>query len=565
MYDQKHIWSNLDHEALPSHWDEWEKLDQRYTYLENLYENHLNSLTSNLNDCHRENHSSRYWRIILGPWLGVFVGVIYDRYLSIKSAIDSNKVTHTWIPPMKPEQWVPAEAFTFLSQAAHTNNNFNLYLYSRMITELRQFPFEYKENESSHSLLDSKESKPLTLLASVKKRSKNLLEGISKRVPDRFNQIVFSASGLSVWNLLKLQFSLRQLPYFRSPCIVSHITPINKILRDSIKLPQGASEFESLLSDLIVEQLPTSFLEGYSTMRDKSLDAFPKRSKAIFTSNDFTFNDGFQFWAATQTEQGAKLILSQHGGGYGMLDPLVTGSHELKICDKYFTWGWTRKDQPKIVPIAAVKLQGTKYKIKPDSNGTILWVTNIGPLFFIRIDHIIGGCDWVKYFLRQARFANVVCPEVFKLLLVRFHHAEYGWNERKRLADRHPSLKLYDGTDSMLSQIRRSRLCIHDFFGTTWIETLSMNFPTVTFWNPRIKIIKSAQPYLDDLRRVKILHDTLESAAEFVNEIYEDPMSWWMSPELQQAKDRFCYQFARKSDHWREEWKEELLKITTLP
>ena len=90
-----------------------------------------------------------------------------------------------------------------------------------------------------------------------------------------------------------------------------------------------------------------------------------------------------------------------------------------------------------------------------------------------------------------------------------------------------------------------------------------MNFPTVVFWDPtRVKTNKSAQPYLDDLRRVKILHDTAESAAKFVNEIYEDPLSWWMSPELQQVKDEFCNQFARKNDSWLEEWKEELLKIT---
>ena len=113
----------------------------------------------------------------------------------------------------------------------------------------------------------------------------------------------------------------------------------------------------------------------------------------------------------------------------------------------------------------------------------------------------------------------------------------------------------------MYSQLQKSRLCIHDYFGTTYLETLAMNFPTVIFWDPtRVRTIKSVQPYLDDLRRVKILHDTPESAAKLVNEIYEDPLTWWMSPVLQQAKDDFCYQFARKNNNWREEWKEELLK-----
>ena len=114
MYDQKHVWSNLDHDILPCHWDEWEKLDQRFTYLESIHEKYLENLASNLNDSHNEDHSLRYWRIILGPWLSYFTGIIYDRYLSIKSAIDSNKVTRTWIPPLKPERWVPKDTETFL-------------------------------------------------------------------------------------------------------------------------------------------------------------------------------------------------------------------------------------------------------------------------------------------------------------------------------------------------------------------------------------------------------------------------------------------------------------------
>ena len=84
----------------------------------------------------------------------------------------------------------------------------------------------------------------------------------------------------------------------------------------------------------------------------------------------------------------------------------------------------------------------------------------------------------------------------------------------------------------------------------------------VIFWDPkRVNILKSAQPYLDDLRRVNILHDTPESAAKLVNEIYEDPMSWWMSDKVQEVKNEFCHRFARTSEAWLQEWKSELLKL----
>ena len=33
---------------------------------------------------------------------------------------------------------------------------------------------------------------------------------------------------------------------------------------------------------------------------------------------------------------------------------------------------------------------------------------------------------------------------------------------------------------------------------------------------------------------------------------------------VEQLKDDFCYQFARKNNNWREEWKEELLKMAKI-
>jgi putative transferase (TIGR04331 family) len=564
-YDQQHIWSKLDHEIIPSHWDEWEKLDERSIYLESIYEKYLRILASNLNDFHNEDHSLRYWRIIIGPWLRQFVDIIYDKYLSIKSAIESNKASHTWIPRLNPAQWVSADTITF-NLRANSNNGFNLFLYSRIITQLGQIPFEYKDEKSFSGLKDPVEVKSLALPAKTKIIIKSLLRRISRRIPDRFNQVVFSASGLSTLNLFKLQLSLGQFPYLELPYITERRTSIKENLRKSIKLSSGASELESILNSLIIEQLPTSFLEGYSSMRDKSLEAYPKHPKVIFTSNDSATNEGFKFWVAAQTEQGAKLTLAQHGGGYGMIGGLTKENHELEICDKYFTWGWTLKDQPKIVPMTGGKLQDTKYSIKPDFNGVILWVKVSWPSFFVHMDLISGGLNGSRYLLRQARFLKVIFPEVAKILSVRFPSYSFGLSEEKRFANIFPSIKIYKGAESMYSQLRNSRLCIHDYLGTTWLETLSMNFPTVIFWDPKsVNILKSTQPFLDDLRRVGILHDTPESAAKLVNEIYEDPMSWWSSSDIQEVREKLCHQFARTSDEWLSQWKEELLKIAGSP
>ena len=81
--------------------------------------------------------------------------------------------------------------------------------------------------------------------------------------------------------------------------------------------------------------------------------------------------------------------------------------------------------------------------------------------------------------------------------------------------------------------------------GTPFLESFAANFPTIIFWNPDFSELRdSAKPYFDELREVSILHDNPKSAAIKVNEVYEDPMAWWGSPDVQMARENFCRRFA---------------------
>ena len=130
-----------------------------------------------------------------------------------------------------------------------------------------------------------------------------------------------------------------------------------------------------------------------------------------------------------------------------------------------------------------------------------------------------------------------------------------------RMTEDFPSLNVYRGKKSMHEELNTSRLSIHSYNSTTFLETLSANFPTCLYWKPEFfELRKSAVPYFNILREAGILYDDPKAAAKKLNEIYEDPLSWWSTPEVQDARDKFCHQFARTNDNWIAEWKEELLK-----
>ena len=137
-----------------------------------------------------------------------------------------------------------------------------------------------------------------------------------------------------------------------------------------------------------------------------------------------------------------------------------------------------------------------------------------------------------------------------------------GWEEKLRWQDSDVSPKIYQGTKSFYNHLSEHRLCICFYNGTPLLETFVANYPTLLCWDPNyVELNKTAQPYFNILREAGILHDTPEALAYEIKKIYSDPVSWWMSREVQEAKDRFCDQFARTSKKWCIEWKREILKL----
>ena len=59
----------LDAKVLPYHWDDRSKLHKDYSYLSEFYEKLLIELTNQLNQIHGTDHKTKYWRILIGPWL----------------------------------------------------------------------------------------------------------------------------------------------------------------------------------------------------------------------------------------------------------------------------------------------------------------------------------------------------------------------------------------------------------------------------------------------------------------------------------------------------------------
>jgi putative transferase (TIGR04331 family) len=557
VYSQKHLWSELEHKVLPYHGRDRNALYNDYKYAMDIYERTLVQLAGKLNALHGLNHSVRFWRIILGPWLVYFIQILLDRYRSISIAIDSGKVTNTWITAEFPEECLSNDFAEF--RARSFQDGYNHFLYSQIIKSSGAIPWKTKTNadaltfESKGAFIPQRNGFKWALI--------RLLGACSSYIPDSLQKMVAHQSYIKPMDLARLQLSMNMIPCPYGPQVDTVPSKVDWEMRQSIKQERRENQFESILEEFIPLHIPRVYMEGFSRMTQKAMDVFPKNPKIILTSIACKMDEGFKFWAAGQVERGVKLAVTQHGGHIGDGLWSTDDDHEVKIADRYFTWGWTRENESKIMPMSSSML-GTAKDLQPDPSGSILCVPGTFPRYPIQMFSVPQGPVVIEDFKLQGRFVKATSLQARNLLVMRLFMHSYGWGEKLRWRDLDVTLKVYQGNKSYHDHLSISRLCICFYNGTPLLEAFAANFPTLLCWDPKYtELNELSQFYFDLLRKAEILHDTPETLASKLNEIYEDPMSWWMSSGTQDAKNKFCRRFARTSDDWVVQWKEELMKL----
>jgi putative transferase (TIGR04331 family) len=542
VYNRRHKWQNLNADVVPYHWDSREKYLSDYRYLTDLYERILSELVICLNAIHSTDHSIRYWRILIGPWLGYFLQVAYDRWEMLQRAVQMYEISGSCIIKEDILQVIPYDMSSF--NTLLSGDRWNQALYSYFIEYWTDIPIKvachpeerlrFIPGQNSHI-----RSKPGFFNNFGEFIKKILLWGMKS------NDAFFYNDNLSLQKSFQLQYSLGQVPQ-----LWTKINPldINEELckRQWILPGNSINNFEKAVRSLIPLQVPSLYLEGYKqlSLQVSSLP-WPQNPRFIFTCNSQYADDVFKAWMAEKVEIGASLVISQHGGHYGSGLFSFQEDHEISICDKFISWGWISDISPNIVPLVAGKLirkgEGTW-----NPQGDALLVTFTPPRYsYFMFSSVVAG-QWLDYFNELGCFIDYLPEEIKERVLIRQYQQDYGWNQKERWHEKSPDIRLDDGVGSIEKLIEKCRIYISTYNATTFLETLSSNIPTIIFWNPdRWELRDSAIPYFDLLKEVGIFHKSPKSAAIQVERAWGDVASWWYHSDVQYARRIFCNQFAK--------------------
>ena len=326
--------------------------------------------------------------------------------------------------------------------------------------------------------------------------------------------------------------------------------------QQNISAIDSSSSLVEVAQAIISAHLPACVVEGFSAIRSQMLSARPNRPEHIYSSQSLWTHFAFKVLAAEWCEQGTKLHYQQHGGWYGLDELHVLERYERRVSDIYYTWGWSRGDS-NTRPLSPAK---SRNKTRRHSYDSLICFDQPSQIYRLQYFPLPGTLETM--YIHSAIFVKLRKSK--KALKIRLFPGDYGSAHREAILFARPDA-VFGISGDIFSQYSASRLVIHGYLGTSWLETLGNDIPTVCFYDPAAYRFRSdAQPLLDDLSRVGILHTSGRSAAEHVNRIDGDIQSWWLSTDVQSARRAFADQFANFSDNWQLDWEQEFTRELKL-
>ena len=275
------------------------------------------------------------------------------------------------------------------------------------------------------------------------------------------------------------------------------------------------------------------------------------RLRLLYTANAHQSSLVFRHLAFSQRQCGTKIAIHQHGGGYGIDENHLGEEHDIAISDVFYTFGWSRPDLgSRVKPLPTAMPQHSRRK----NTDIFLLMSLPVTTHFYRLQPFLLPSHIMRAVDETVAFANALSTSTE--LRVRPSGSDRFPIERLSQSPARVMEDASGGRGSIAAS--RARLVIHNYLGTSWLETLAMNIPTVCFYDPLMYQPRAAaQPFVDALARVGVIHYSGKDAAKFVNSLHGDPSAWWRSAEVQEAREAFVARYANFSDNWLEAWQEE--------
>ena len=554
----------FEHKNLPG-----DNLEQASHFTEAQYELLLPKIAAWLNKVHGTHYSLRYWRMVAGPFLFLYIQVFYDRYMTLQSAYALNKNWQT-IGMDASCYLTPIGTRDFFHVLCSSDSAWNQQLLTQLLNEMQLPIARYKKYAWQSEL---KHRRDLYRVTPCRKLTNIKIFLLHQFIKLRGKSAVLVCKTGGNFDHQSNRLKILRLS---KACVIPVVTYQSKKfavdttfkpdfqLRDQLCTLAFDSEFQRLILATLKYNMPLNFIEQYQAECKQAAHEYPFKARTIW--GGWLPNDRLAIWGAKLAEQGTKLVAAQHGGGYGMLRFVACETIEKGCSDAFISWGWRHAvDEDKnVVPAASPLIckRMEEYRLSsPKKRHLILFAATLVFNYKRGIDSTPYLYD--DYLATQQCFLDQLNKAVFEQLVMRLKPASPGELYLRR---RWPTLKFVSSEcgskESFYDQLQETKILVCDNPNSTFLYALAFNIPTLLFWD------KAAWPLRDEakidlaaLERVGIYYDSPTAAANALSQFADDPQTWWQNKALQDVRAKICDKYARYSDNWLHEWVEMLQRI----
>lgn len=546
--------------VLPHHLDNLERVDELRDLTGSLFDHYLPQLAAILNKVHGVAWSDRAWKILIGPWLTVFLDVVIDRFETIRQLRTECPDAYTYATTFPPGTWVPSD-FTEFTDWAVYSDQFNEYLLSKLLLE---------SSETSGMVADifpdTRASIQRKSALTVKRAIRVLLDGARPIVS---NPVTFVDSYFTVTDQMALELKLGQIPNIFPIDICSPGRNVDSAMRERLDIQPGwPNPLNTAICGLLADLFPKAYLEEFTFYLNKAISHFPKKTKMIVTGHAYSFNEGFRFWAANQVDTGTKLVSVQHGGNYGTNPRVAPLQHEFRVVDYFCTAGWNSKEFSQTFPMPIPRIATAGKVFSSSKSGKVIWIWKSFRPFPFRLSEGSVKTDLNDYLEEQKRFGRALQDSIKREVKIRLYPPDGHWGVEAFVRREFPEMHIDDKSEPFKISANKSRLWVLTYNSTTLLEAMVANIPIVLFWNPAHcsnNLSEDAKSIFDELRRCGVYHESPDSAARMVSEVFPDTQRWWASDDIQRARRNFAEKFAMTRDSWLDVWADKLDDLLRQP
>lgn len=546
-----------EYTLISSPWKPATRLKDAADYCYRMYNELLPQLVEGLNRIHEVSYPLKYWRVLIGVWLQGFIEAFYDRYRRIENALMLYPDMVTHVMPLDNCRLSACDTINAFLTTARDDFS-NLKLFSLVAYELcpdNVIGTDYTSEPKRHQIPHSWKRKLLNRLLKMVGISKNS----SILLSDMYHLRSLDMLALK-WKAGK--GTLRFIN-FEPLSEISDDVELSYELRQAFKIERAKDRFQSLLYRTIPNAIPECYIERYKRIREFINCKYTFDTvRAMGSAMGWYFNEPFKFYCAQATEKGAQTIEFQNGGGYGMFLSIEQETQALEK-DMFYTWGWTKEHKNKVLPLPSARLSKIR-DIHLQRSENIVFV-GIGMFrYHYRFHNSPQPDDIPKYFEDKGIFYQAL-PDGIKEKIQYHPYSEVGWNEIERVKKVCPNIK-FQFRDRLIDWLKKAKLVVIDHPQTAFLEALAINVPTILYWDHEVFLMRpEAETFYELLRKAEIVHKRPEDAAIKLKKVYDDPLSWWVSKDVQEARIGFLDQFGYSRKDWMKIWTEEFNRIKNKP